>query len=178
MNSRGSRSDIDGVSNQPSAMSHHGRGRGVGSVLLSWCLLALCLLAGCTSSRESFPGYARAEVWEAMVDVARAPSYAHLAPEERWAVRRNDVWVDNVNRRIELHRRLVRERSEPNVRPRREERTLQLQIALDPQSDPPTALARSVGTGLPAHAWEAIDRYFDGVWEDLGGRRDQIAQQR
>ena len=95
-------------------------------------LLCLALLAGCTSVRETFDGHSRQDVWDAMVLVAQTPSYVGAEPSRRWAVRSNEVWVDAENERIELQRWLVRDRSGPDVRPRREERRLRLRILLKP----------------------------------------------
>ncbi|MHC5001623.1 MAG: hypothetical protein ACYTJ0_00725 [Planctomycetota bacterium] len=133
-------------------------------------VMALILLAGCTSVRESFPGCDRDEVWASMVAVARSPGYDDPDPSRRWVVRTNDVWVDDAGQRIELQRLLVRQRSGPDVRPRREERRLRLRITLDPQSAAPTARLTSLEGAVAAHTWEEGVRYFSEVWSELRSR--------
>jgi hypothetical protein len=107
-----------------------------------------------------------AQVWSAMLAVARSPSYFD------WDVVVNEAWVDEENRRIEIYRELKRESPEPVAQRRTEHRQWRLKVALEPV-EPPRIVVVSQGMGVPAHAYEEAHRYFDEVRRILsaGGLR-------
>ncbi|MCI0365319.1 MAG: hypothetical protein L0219_15730 [Phycisphaerales bacterium] len=135
---------------------------------------ALLALPGCgTTVRQTFDGRDPDQVWTAMIAVARTPDYS--APDDytqRWTVRENQVWVDQANQRIEIFRRLERMLHRPRSQPLHEEREWKLQATLE-ERDPPTVRFTSRQLGVPAHAWDEAERYFDEVWKVLGGKPGQ-----
>src|SRR5688572_5270240 len=133
---------------------------------------ATTVLAACTTIREAFPGHEADEVWTAMVAAARTPDYNHPDYTRRWMVRENQVWVDDENSRIEIFRRVERDLYRPASKSLQEQREWKIQAALG-ERDPPTIRFRSRQVGVPAHAWDEAERYFDDVWELLGGRPDE-----
>ena len=136
------------------------------SVSLWFALLS----AGCSTQREVFTDRPSDEVWTAMKAVAETPDYAQGEPADRWTVRRNNVWVDDESRRIEIERRIEHAYHQPGSKPLQEERAWKFTIRLE-SNDPPTALITSRGFGVPAHAWGEADRYFSEVWEVLRAER-------
>jgi hypothetical protein len=137
--------------------------------LLRIAALAL-LLAGCTTARESFAGRDAGVVWTAMVAAARTPDYQSGPPQRRWTVRENNVWLDEPQRRIEIHRALARTVHRSGGEPRHERRTWRLRVTLEEAEGGPTAVFLSRDPAIAAHVWEEAVRYFDDVWELLGGR--------
>lgn len=134
-------------------------------------VLAMVTLGGCgTTVRETFAGHDAEHVWTAMVAAARAPDYAsHPDYTQRWAVRENQVWVDEPNGRIEIFRRVERDLYRPAAKHIYQERQWKLQAVLE-ERDPPVVRFRARQVGVPAHAWDEATRYFDEVWKVLGGR--------
>jgi hypothetical protein len=137
-------------------------------------LLLAVLLAGCghmTERRAIMPGRDPDQVWNAMVAVAQAPDYASSDdPALRWTVRQNDVWADADapgGGRIEVFRRLERNLHMPLAPARHETREWKLSMTLE-KRDPPTILFQTRNAGVPAHAWEEAERFFDEVAEFLG----------
>ena len=139
---------------------------------IRFLLLALTVfLAGCSVTKtHSFDGHDADSVWTAMLVVAKSPAYNTGDPADRWNVRENRVWADEEQNRIEIFRRLDRILYQPASKPRYEDREWRFQVALE-QRDPPTVSFSSREVGLPSHAWEEADRFFDEVWDMLGGKR-------
>lgn len=131
------------------------------TVLLA--LGATLLLAGCMTVQERFPAQAPEQVWTALKAAAETPAY------DDWVVDRNEVWISEEERRIEIYRQLDRVLHRPGYEPLREDRTWRFQVTLE-ATDPPQATFVSRGMGVPAHAQLEGERYFDLVWEVLGGR--------
>lgn len=124
-------------------------------------IAVLGVASGCTTLRESYPDHAPAHVWTAMKAVAESPEY------DDWWVSSNNVWVDEANSRIEVHRRVDRSLRRPLARPLREEREWRFQITLT-SHDPPTVNFLSRGFGVPMHARIEAERYFADVRRMLG----------
>ena len=136
------------------------------SVMLSFALL----LGGCSTQREVFTAHPADEVWTAMKAVAETPDYAQGDLSNRWTVRANNIWIDDETRRIEIARELERIYHQPGSTPHQENRAWKFTVRLE-SNDPPTAAITSRGMGVPAHAWEEADRYFDEVWQVLRSER-------
>ena len=134
--------------------------------LLVICVLSI--LSGCTSVRETFAGHDPDQVWTALKAVASAPDYGKGDPTDRWTVRENQVWVDEQGSRIEVYRRLERELHMPGSTPQHQEREWKLRVRMI-ERDPPTVEFTSRQWGVPAHTWDEGARYFDEVWQLLGG---------
>lgn len=130
-------------------------------------LLLLALPGGCTSLREYFVDAPPDQVWAALVAVAREPSYEHPDPGRRWTVTKNNVWVDERHRRIEIERRLDRVMQTPAADPQRERQNWQFQVTFN-LTDKPNALFISRRAGLPIEARLEAERYFDEVHALLG----------
>jgi len=105
-----------------------------------------------------------------MKAVAETPDYAEGDVSNRWTVRRNNIWIDDETRRIEIDRQIERVYHQPGSMPMQEERAWKFTIGLEAM-DPPVATITSRGFGVPAHAWGEADRYFDEVWEVLRADR-------
>ncbi len=129
-------------------------------------ILALIGLTGCTTVNHTFGSQPADQVWTAMIAAAQSPVYTD------WKVSRNDVWVDEASKRIEIYRRLRRVISQPASKIRRENREWKFQIMLE-ATDPPQAVFRSRGLGVPSHAQREGDRYFADVLELLSGVADE-----
>ncbi|UCD75273.1 MAG: hypothetical protein JSV91_16000 [Phycisphaerales bacterium] len=130
--------------------------------------LALFLLAGCTTVRQTFHDQDPQHVWTALIAVAETPDYSSEDPNERWTVDENHVAVFDEERRIEIYRRLDRMLYRPGAKPIRQDRTWRFQILLE-NLDPPTVAFISRGWGIPQVAqWEAR-KYYADVWDILGG---------
>lgn len=125
-------------------------------------ILATIALTGCTTVNHTFVSQPADQVWTAMVAVAQSPEY------KDWQVSRNDVWVDEDAKRIEIYRRLRRVLSQPASRTRRENREWKFQILLQ-TTKPPHAVFTSRGMGVPGHAQREGERYFADVLELLSG---------
>ena len=125
-------------------------------------------MTGCTTVLESFPGEDPGHVWTALVAVAQTPDYSDADPAERWMVKENHVYVDEPNARIEIYRELDRVLHRARTTPVREERTWKFQILFAPE-DPPTATFTSRRMGVPMQAADEARRYFEDVWDLLGG---------
>ena len=126
---------------------------------LTVVILAATLLCGCTTVQREFLGSPSDQVWTAMVAVAQSPDY------DDWTVTQNDVWVDDASQRIEIYRRMRRVIHQPAYRARRENREWRFQVTFEP----PMATFISRGMGVPAHAQEEAEHYFDDVLDLLGG---------
>lgn len=124
-------------------------------------IAVLGVAGGCTTLRESYPDHAPAHVWTAMKAVAESPEY------DDWWVSSNNVWVDEANSRIEVHRRVDRSLRRPLARPLREEREWRFKITMA-SLDPPTVSFVSRGFGVPMHARIEAERYFADVRRMLG----------
>ena len=129
-------------------------------------VLASIALTGCTTVSHTFGTQPADQVWTAMVAAAQSPEY------KDWQVSRNDVWVDEDIKRIEIYRRLRRVISQPASKTRRENREWRFQILLEP-TDPPQAVFISRGLGVPGHAQNEGKRYFTDVLELLSGVADE-----
>jgi hypothetical protein len=132
-------------------------------------------LGGCVSRSETFTGQQPEQVWTALVAVARTPNYGDPDPTERWTVRENDVWVDDAGRRIEIFRRLERDLHNPASRPRHEEREWKIQVTMQ-DTHPPKAKLTARQLNVPAHTWKEAERYFDQVWDVLGGKPEEVKE--
>lgn len=128
--------------------------------------LATIALTGCTTVNHNFGSQPADQVWTAMVAVAHSPVY------KDWQVSRNDVWVDEDAKRIEIYRRLRRVLSQPASKTRREKREWRFQIMLE-STNPPKAVFTSRGLGVPGHAQREGDRYFADVLDLLSGVADE-----
>lgn len=131
-------------------------------------ILAMLALTGCTTVNHTFTYQPADQVWTAMVAVAQSPVY------EDWQVSRNDVWVDEDARRIEINRRLRRILAQPASKIRRENREWKFQIMLE-STNPPRATFKSRGLGVPSHAQSEGERYFADVLDILSGVADEPA---
>ncbi len=109
---------------------------------------------GCTSRQKAYPGQSSDVVWSAMKSVAHQPAY------DDWYVLENNVWCDDDAHRIEVDRRVMRERHDPMSKPMLESRHWAFSIYLK-QDEHPTAAFVARSFGVPAHAWVEADRYFD-----------------
>ncbi len=125
--------------------------------------LAVFTLSGCTTVHREFAGLPSDQVWTALVAVAESPNY------DDWTVTENDVWVDETARRIEIYRRLRRVIHQPASKTRRENREWRFQVIFEP----PLATFTSRGMGVPSHAQDEADRYFEDVLDILGGMPPQ-----
>lgn len=125
--------------------------------------LAPLAFAACATSTESFPGKSRDQVWTAMVSAARSPTYSN------WHVVENDVWPYEKDGRIEVWRLLRRYLDKQNQWPRLEDAEWQFAITLE-DTDPPSVHFKIRSMCVPSHGWEQRDRYFEQVWELLGGK--------
>ena len=119
-------------------------------------LLLLVLASGCTSMHREYPGHNDKTVWQVMQAVAREPK------QTDWFMIENSVWVDEANKRIEIYRFSRRDRHDPGAQPRRDDRRWRFQVVLD-HANPPRVKFVSRGFGVPAHAWEEANLYFDEV---------------
>ena len=122
-------------------------------------LLAVSMLLGCTTVHQEFAGLPSDQVWTALVAVAESPDY------DDWTVTENEVWVDEAAQRIEIYRRLRRVIHQPAYKARRENREWRFQVIFEP----PLATFTSRGMGVPSHAQDEADRYFEDVLDMLGG---------
>jgi hypothetical protein len=131
------------------------------------CALGIALvwglaLAGCAGVKHTFEDQDAEHVWKAMVAVAEQPRY------DDWTIVANDVWVDEADHRIEIHRRLDRHLHVPGAKPRREERTWQIEVRLL-GTDPPRAKFASRNANVPTQLQAEASRYFDDVLDLLSG---------
>ena len=133
-------------------------------------ILATIALSGCTTVNHNFGSQPADQVWTAMVAVAQSPVY------KDWKVSRNDVWVDEDAKRIEIYRRLRRVLAEPASKARRENREWRFQILLE-STNPPKAVFTSRGMGVPSHAQDEGERYFADVLELLSGVAEEPIEQ-
>lgn len=133
-------------------------------------LCAILPLAGCGWKTHTFEDHNADTVWAAMLAVARTPDYQSGPADTRWVVRENQVWTDAQTNRIEVFRRLERVRYEGASRPIYEDRQWKFQILLEERT-PPTVSFSSREMGVPAHAWDEADRFFDEVTDVLEGKR-------
>ena len=139
-------------------------------MLYRFLLIALWLpLAGCVTKSHTFQGHDADSVWTAMLAVASTPNYKIGPPAERWTVRENRVWSDQEQGRIEIFRRLERILYQPASRPRYEDRQWKFQVVMEGR-DPPTVSFSSREMGIPSRAWDEADRFFNEVWDVLGGK--------
>ena len=125
-------------------------------------LATIVVICGCTSVEHSFLGYGSDQVWTAMVAVARTPVY------DDWKIAGNDVWVDEREYHIEVHRHLRRVQYRPDAEPHRESQTWRFEIRLV-ELDPPLARFVSRGMGQPTDAQREGKRYFRDVHDLLLG---------
>lgn len=131
---------------------------------------SLIFLGGCATRTHVFPDHQASDVWRAMIAAAETPDYHHPDPTERWTVRENNVWINDDENRIEIHREVERELMRPGAIPRHEQRQWRFQAVLE-GTDPPTVRFNSRGLGVPAHAWIEAERFFDDVSDILGGQQ-------
>ncbi len=127
-------------------------------------LLPLGLLAGCTTRSQVFEAYSDEQLWTAMVATANAPTY------DDWHVRRNEVFVDEDQRRIEILRVLRRTFVSPHADPLRQEREWRFEILLahDEELDAPVVDFTARQLTVPAHVWQEAERYFAEMRTLLG----------
>lgn len=142
------------------------------------CLAAAAsaCIGGCASQSETFTGKNPEQVWTALVAVAKTPDYRDPDPAKRWTVRENNVWVDDAEHRIEIQRKLERDLHNPASNPRHEDREWKIQVTMKP-SDPPKAEFMVRNISVPAHEWDEAARYFNQVWEVLGGKPAAVKEQ-
>ena len=125
-------------------------------------VVVLLVAGGCTTIERTFEGYRSDQVWTAMVAAAETPAYAD------WTVAANDVWVDESEQRIEIHRHLRRVLHRPGADPLRETQTWRFEVRLEGRN-PPTASFVSRGIGLPTDAQYEANRFFLDVQDLLLG---------
>ena len=102
-----------------------------------------------------------------MLVVARSPVYEDPDPLWSWEIAENEVWAEADVRQMQVFRRLVHIERRPYKDANRREITWRLQIDLQ---EGPEASFKARGWEVPAHVWDEGERYFDDVWEILGGR--------
>jgi hypothetical protein len=121
-------------------------------------------LAGCTTRTQVFEGYSDDQLWTAMVATANAPEY------DDWRIRRNEVFVDDDARRIEVFRILRRTFVSPHAEPSRQEREWRFEILLarDEELQVPMVDFTARQISVPAHVWQEADRYFAQMRTFLG----------
>lgn len=126
--------------------------------------LALVALGGCTTRTQVFEGYSDDQLWTAMVATANAPEY------DDWRIRRNEVFVDDDSRRIEVFRVLRRTYVSPYAEPSRQEREWRFEILLarDEELGFPMVDFTARQVTVPAHVWQEADRYFAQMRTLLG----------
>jgi hypothetical protein len=131
-------------------------------IVLCALIGAACAAAitGCTTVRESYPGRDPHHVWTAMRAVAETPEYSD------WRLRRNNVWHDPNQTRMEVYRELERSHRRPGARPLLEQRTYRFQIVLEDEPEP-TARFVARSFGIPIEARTEANRYFAEVWRML-----------
>ncbi|MEM7229512.1 MAG: hypothetical protein AAF432_11945 [Planctomycetota bacterium] len=133
-------------------------------------LVVAVLLVGCkTGVTEQFVGYAPESVWTAMKAVAESPDYESGPYEDRWTVDRNDVFVDEAGRRIEIDRELKRWLQRPRTRTEKQKTRWTIRVTLD-ETNPPTVTFRDRGRHLPTDTQFEAGRYFRDMREILGPR--------
>ncbi len=125
-------------------------------------VVVFLVAGGCTTIERTFDGYRSDQVWTAMVAAAETPAYAD------WTVAANDVWVDESERRIEIHRHLRRVLYRPGADPHRETQTWRFEVRLEGHN-PPTASFVSRGLGLPTDVQYEANRFFLDVHDLLLG---------
>ena len=121
-------------------------------------------LVGCTTRTQVFEGYSDDQLWTAMVATANAPEY------DDWRVRRNEGFVDDDSRRIEVFRILRRTFVSPHAEPSRQEREWRFEILLarDEELLVPMVDFTARQISVPAHVWQEADRYFAQMRTLLG----------
>ncbi|MHC5028294.1 MAG: hypothetical protein ACYTGR_16200 [Planctomycetota bacterium] len=138
------------------------------AITITVVTIALLAAGGCgVTVTESFAGKDPKIVWAAMEAVARTPVYEDPDPLWSWEIAENEVYIEPGTRRMEVFRRLVHVERRPYEEARRRESTWRLQIELVAG---PVASFKARGWEIPAHVWNEGARYFDDVWEILGGR--------
>ena len=139
-------------------------------------LLMLCLIgSGCTSVYSTFPDHSSEVVFKTLVAVAKSPEFTDRPLDKQWFVRSNDVTVKESMNQIAIYRELARTRKYEGMPPQSEERTWHIEIAFNPDGDPPIATFTSVGFSIPAHVQIEGDAYFHQVHELLS--REDITLQ-
>jgi hypothetical protein len=126
--------------------------------------LVASALVGCTTRTQVFEGYSDDQLWTAMVATANAPEY------DDWRIRRNEVYVDDDSRRIEVFRVLRRTFVSPHAEPSRQEREWRFEILLarDEELEVPMIDFTARQISVPAHVWQEADRYFAQMRTLLG----------
>jgi hypothetical protein len=133
-------------------------------------LLAVVLLGGCKSSvTRNFDGHHAADVWTAMTVVAEQPDYQSGPYDQRWTVVRNDVFIDEANRRLEINRELKRILQRPRTREERQDDRWTVRVTLL-REDPPTVTFLDRGWHIPTDSQYEAERFFAGMREVLGPR--------
>ncbi len=130
-------------------------------------LVCFLYLAGCTSVYSTFPGQSPEVVFKTMVAVANSPLYTDRPLNKQWFVRQNEVYVKTESNQIEIYRELGRTRKYQARPPQPEERTWEIEITFDPDSQPPRATFTSIGWSVPAHVQSEGEAFFRQVHELL-----------
>ncbi|MCA9296469.1 MAG: hypothetical protein KC983_08125 [Phycisphaerales bacterium] len=133
-------------------------------------LVVMVLLGGCKSSvTREFDGHQAADVWTAMTAVAEQPDYQSGPYDQRWTVVRNDVFIDDANRRIEIDRELKRILQRPRTREERQDDHWTIRVTMV-REDPPTVTFLDRGWHLPTDSQYEAERFFAEMREVLGPR--------
>ncbi len=133
------------------------------TTLALFVALAGLVLGGCTTREAVFENERPETVWAAMKVAADAPTY------DDWVMRTNHVAVFESERRIEIHRELIRDIIAPGQPHWRDEASYKLSIRLDTElgadkkTERPLVVFVSRDWGIPAHAWTEADRYFGDI---------------
>lgn len=151
------------------------------TILLLMLTIPFLAACGVTERRALVTGHDVDQVWSAMKAVAQTPDY-YLNNEDvtqRWVVMDNEVFIDDDAHRMEVQRRVERELHKPRSPVRYEQRAWKFEIALEwpkpsksqaksGEQVQPVMLFRTRNSGVPAHAWEEAEMYFNEVEKFLG----------
>lgn len=141
------------------------------TILLLAMAIPFLTACGVTERRQITSGRDADQVWAAMKAVAQTPDYYAQSDDisERWVVRDNNVAYDDDVRRMEVFRRLERELHKPLSPVMQEQREWKFEIALEEnEAALPVMRFRTRNTGVPAHAWDEANWFFDEVEAFLG----------
>jgi hypothetical protein len=120
---------------------------------ITFLILAMIFMAGCTSKSEIFSGRSPEQVWTVMATVAQEPEY------DNWILLENNVWVDPNYDRIEINRRLKRDYHDEGADALRQIETLDMQFVLE-RTDPPAVTGTVRNRMIPVKALAALDEFF------------------
>ncbi|MDG2200675.1 MAG: hypothetical protein P8K80_05795 [Phycisphaerales bacterium] len=131
-------------------------------------LVVMTLALGACGVEAEFGDHDTYQVWRALQAAAEHPDYNHQDYTKRWTVMENIVHVDDVDRRIDIERRLERVLHRPRTNPLHQNETWHFQITLLPG---PGNLVHfdNMGPAVPTHLQFEAERYFAEVRRFLAG---------